>query len=208
MEEVRRIITRCDVDISESIDRLDIYNDTRDNVSQRILNRLYDLCVSALLLNSLSKENTSVGLAYAWEQSLLDIHTKYLGSFLQMLKYIESRIPDEGQSERLMLKYYSFLWQIREDFKANGIQILTNLEKFPLKTDQIDFEYYKSVAEAIESRKSSSVALISTNYYVQNKIPFYIGKNRYFEVTLQLAGKYATKYNRVTVFTKKNISSN
>lgn len=208
LEEVRRIITRCDVDISESIDRLDIYNDTRDNVSQRILNRLYDLCVSALLLNSLSKENTSVGLAYAWEQSLLDIHTKYLGSFLQMLKYIESRIPDEGQSERLMLKYYSFLWQIREDFKANGIQILTNLEKFPLKTDQIDFEYYKSVAEAIESRKSSSVALISTNYYVQNKVPFYIGKNRYFEVTLQLAGKYATKYNRVTVFTKKNISSN
>lgn len=208
LEEVGRIIKRCDEDITESIDRFDIYNDTRDNVSQRILNRLYDLCIAALLFNSLNKENSSVGLDYAWEQSLLDINTKYLGSFLQMLKYIDSRIPDDGQSERLMLKYYSFLWQIREDFKAHGIKILKNLEKFPLKTDQIDLEYYKSVAAAIESQGFSSSALRSARYYVQNKVPFYIDKNRYFEVTLQLAGKYATKYNRVTVYTKKNISSN
>ena len=119
LKEVENIIKRCDQDIMESIDRFDIYNDTRDNVSQRILNRLYDLCISALLFNSLRKGNSSVSLAYAWEQSLLDIHTKYLGSFLQMIKYIDSRVPEEGQSERLMLKYYSFMWQIREDFKAN-----------------------------------------------------------------------------------------
>ena len=50
-------------------------------------------------------------LPLAWERSLLNIETKYLGTFLKGLQYIGKRIPDDGQSERLMLKYYDFLWR-------------------------------------------------------------------------------------------------
>ncbi len=42
-------------------------------------------------------------LQLAWERSILNIETKYLGTFLKGLKYVDNRIPDDGQSERLLL---------------------------------------------------------------------------------------------------------
>ena len=47
-----------------------------------------------------------------------------------------------------------------------------------------------------------------SRYYIQKKTPFFINGERYFEITLQLAGLYATKFNRITVYTKQNISTN
>ena len=40
------------------------------------------------------------------------------------------------------------------------------------------------------------------------KTPFFVNGERYFEITLQLAGLYATKFNRITVYSKQNISTN
>jgi hypothetical protein len=45
----------------------------------------------------------------------------------------------------------------------------------------------------------------SARYYIHKKTPFFVEDERYFELTLQLAGAYATKYNRLTVYTKENI---
>ena len=39
-------------------------------------------------------------------------------------------------------------------------------------------------------------------------MPFFVGNERYYEITLQLAGLYSTKFNRVTVYSKKTISTN
>ena len=50
--DIIKIVERCNDEITESIERLDIYNDTRDDVSRRIISRLEELCVSALLLNA------------------------------------------------------------------------------------------------------------------------------------------------------------
>lgn len=111
--DVKKIIKMCDEQITESIERFEIYDDTRDNISRRILTKLEDLCMSTLILNSLDSRFQTTSVQLAWERSMLNIETKYLGSFYRGLKYIGKRIPDEGQSERLMLKYYDFLWQIR-----------------------------------------------------------------------------------------------
>ena len=110
--DIDKIIVACDKHITSGIDLIDKEAYTRDDVSQFILPRLYDMCRSALLLNSLKLGNTQTNLQLAWEQAMLKIETKYLAAFLKGLKYIEDREPDEGQSERLMLKYYNFLWQI------------------------------------------------------------------------------------------------
>lgn len=100
------------------------------------------------------------------------------------------------------------MWQIRKYFWDNNrISILQNLEKFPLNTDQLDNEYYNIVAKAIESTDLSPHSLESTRFYVQKKTPFYVGTERYYEITLQLANKYATKFNRITVYSKQNIST-
>ena len=172
---VEGIIAACDTEITESIERLDILNDTRDGVSRRILRRLDDLCSAALLLNAIDDGIDTPTLPLAWERSLLRIETKYLGTFLKGLQYIGKRIPDEGQSERLMLKYYDFLWQIRKSLKEKyGIAILNNLEKFPLHIDQIDQQYYETAAKAVEAVGHTRCELRTLRYYVQKKTPFFI----------------------------------
>lgn len=207
--DIEKIINDCDRQITECIDRMEIYNDTRDGVSRRILTRLNDLCVAVLLLNTLNAGFEKASLRLAWERSLLNMETKYLGTFYRALNYIGYRIPDDGQSERLMLKYYNFLWQIRKSLKKdNGINILRNLEKFPLHIEELDRQYYKLVADAVNSIDYRPNLVGTSRFYVQKKTPFFIGNERYYEVTLQLAGIYATKYNRITAYTKENISTN
>ena len=147
-EEAKRIVETCDTEITESIDNLSILNKSRDNISRRILTRLNDLCISALLLNAMKDGYQSPNAGFAWEYSLLRANTKYLGNFYRGLQYIGRRIPEEGQAERLMLKYYSFMWQIRQSLYENyGITVLQNLEKFQeyTGTDEQDKQYYKSI---------------------------------------------------------------
>ena len=208
-KDIENIIKVCDEQITESINRMDISDSTRDDVSKRILNRLHDLCDATLRLNALNRDSEKVSIQLAYEKSLLSLETKYLGIFLKSLKYIGSRIPDDGQSERLMLKYYNFLWQIRKFlYEKYEMTVLHNLEDFPLHIDELDHQYYKLVANAVDSIVSTSNPLGKSRFYVQKKVPFFIGTQRYYEVTLQLAGIYATKYNRITAYTKVDISTN
>lgn len=209
LEEVKRIVKACNEEITESIDNLSILNKNRDNISQRILTRLNDLCISALLLNAMKDGYQTPNAAFAWEYALLKTDTRYLGDFYRGLQYIGRRIPEEGQSERLMLKYYSFMWQIRKSlFESYSITVLRNLEKFQKYTesDELDKQYYELIANAFPAKKSESKCS-STRFYVQKKTPFFVGTERYFEVTLQQAGMYASKYNRITAYTKLDMST-
>ena len=207
-DAIKIVQTRCE-DISLEIDRIKNENRTRDNISRRIVNGLYDLCYAVLVLNAICLGYTDVNEKLAWELSQFNIETKYLSNFLKGLKYIGSRIPDSGQSERLMLKYYNYLWEIRRFLKIKfNITVLNNLEKFPLCTDTLDTEYFEMVASSIAVIDLSPKNLRHTRYYIQKKTPFFVNGERYFEITLQLAGIYATKFNRITVYTKQNISTN
>ncbi|MBQ8558416.1 MAG: AAA family ATPase [Tyzzerella sp.] len=207
-DAIKIVQIRCE-DISLEIDRIKDENKTRDNISRRIVNGLYDLCYAVLVLNAISLGYTDVNEKLAWELSQFNIETKYLSNFLKGLKYIGSRIPDSGQSERLMLKYYNYLWEIRRFLKNKfDITVLENLEEFPLCTDTLDIEYYEMVASSIATIDLSPKLLRHTRYYIQKKTPFFVNGERYFEITLQLAGMYATKFNRITVYTKQNISTN
>lgn len=203
----RLVINRCE-NISEAIDTGSLLNYTRDKISRKILTELNDLCRGTILLNAL-RFYESTNLRVAWELALLNIETKFLATFLQGLRYIGLRVPEDGQYERLMLKYYSFLWKIRDYLqKVFKIRVLSNLEKFPRKINKEDEEYNQLLSSAIESVVNTRNPINYNRYYVQKKTTFYVGRERYFEITLQLADKYATKYNRVTVYSKKDISTN
>lgn len=203
----RLIINRCE-NISEAIDNGNVLNHSRDKISRKILTELNDLCRGTLLLNAL-RFFESTNLRVAWELASLNIETKFLATFLQGLRYIGLRVPEDGQYERLMLKYYNFLWKIRDYLeKAVNIRVLNNLEEFPRKVNGEDDEYNALLASAIETVANTQNPINYNRYYVQKKTAFYVGRERYFEITLQLADKYATKYNRVTVYSKKDISTN
>lgn len=183
-EAVKIIETRCE-DISLEIDRISDGNKSRDYISRRIVNGLYDLCYAVLVLNAINLGYMNVNERLAWELSQFNIETKYLSNFLKGLKYIGSRIPEEGQSERLMLKYYNYLWEIRRFLKTNfNIDVLRNLERFPLNTDTLDVEYYEMVASSICAIDLSPKAPRTSRYYIQKKTPFFVNGERYFEITL------------------------
>lgn len=207
--DVLDIITDCSKKIEESIDRLDFYNETRDNISRRMLNYLEGLCTATLLLNAFSNGYESPSEKEAWENALLNINTKCLAIFLQRLRYLAHRIPADGQSERLMVQYYDFLWEIKKTLlKLEDITIISNLGKFPLDLDKDDEKYHTIIATAIKKAKFSANTFSSSRYYVQKKEIFFVDGEKYYEITLQLAGIYATKYNRLTVYTQQNISTN
>ena len=85
--------------------------------------------------------------------------------------------------------------------------ILENLEKFPLDLDTVDSEYYEKVAKQIENIDLTKRNVRVSRYYVHKITPFFVNGERYYEITLQLAGVYSTKYNRVTVYSKMTITT-
>lgn len=180
----------------------------RDEVSRRIVRDLNDLCYATLILNAYKNGYTNVSEKLAWEVSQLRVDTRYFCNFLRGLKYINRRIPKEGQAERLMLKYYNYLWEIRRFMRENyNKSILENLEKFPLDLDTVDSEYYEKVAKQIENIDLTKRNVRVSRYYVHKITPFFVNGERYYEITLQLAGVYSTKYNRVTVYSKMTITT-
>ena len=180
----------------------------RDEVSRRIVRDLNDLCYATLILNAYKNGYTNVSEKLAREVSQLRVDTRYLCNFLRGLKYINRRIPKEGQAERLMLKYYNYLWEIRRFMRENyNKSILENLEKFPLDLDTVDSEYYEKVAKQIENIDLTKRNVRVSRYYVHKITPFFVNGERYYEITLQLAGVYSTKYNRVTVYSKMTITT-
>jgi hypothetical protein len=107
-----------------------------------------------------------------------------------------------------MLKYYNYLWEIRKFLKDKfDMSVLNNLESFPLDTDTLDKEYHELVANSIETLNLNPTNPTTTRYYIKKKIPFYVRGERYYEITLQMASMYATKFNRITAYTKLNIST-
>lgn len=207
-EEAFSIVEYQCNEISHFIEDLHDNLQCRDEVSRRIVRGLYDLCYATLILNAYKNGYSNVSEKLAWEVSQLRVDTRYLCNFLRGLKYIDRRIPKEGQAERLMLKYYNYLWEIRRFMRRNYKKsILENLEKFPLDLDTVDSEYYEKVAKQIENIDLTPRNVRVSRYYVQKIIPFFVNGERYYEVTLQLAGVYSTKYNRVTVYSKMTITT-
>ena len=207
-EDLRKIVCRCDTLISKNLDDLKNGGASRDEISSWMLTRLEDLCRSVLIFNATNMGYKNVNLQLAWELSILSAETRYLCMFYKGLSYVGIRVPGEGQSERLMVKYYDFLWRIRKFLKENcELDVLKNLENFLDYKDELDKEYYELVATAIGTLSASSASVTPSRYYVQKKTPFFVGSQRYYEVTLQLAGIYATKFNRITAYTQQDIST-
>lgn len=208
VEDALKIICyRCE-EISTEIENVSAKPELRDSISRKIVKGLYDLCYSVLVLNAAKLGYTDINQKLAWEVSQFKPETKYLYNFLKGLKYIGIRMPEEDQAERLMLKYYNYLWEIRQFLKINfEMRVLDNLSKFPLDMDTLDKEYYESVADKIVNTDLAPKNVRDSRYYIQKIVPFFVDGERYFEITLQLAGLYATKYNRITVYSTTYIST-
>lgn len=136
---------------------------------------------------------------------------RFLYKFHGMLqKSVSHYTVDRDGSERLMLKYYEYLLKIKIYLKHSfNLNVLENINDFPLNTDTELSDYYKRIAERIETPGAYSyLVAYNDRYYVQKVKPFFVNQKIYYEVTFTAANNYASKFDRVIAFTKHEIVDN
>ena len=114
---------------------------------------------------------------------------------------------DRDPSERLMLKYYEYLLRTRDLSKQHlGLDILRNLEQFPLREDPALRTYYEKIAGRIEASKHDLLTGKTERYYINSSRPFFIGGRIYYEITFSLAHNRTSKFDRIIGFTDIDVS--
>lgn len=188
----------------------DISEDDRGFKSQNILNNLRHLVeavaqriyseVEPITLNKYDDIERSVN--YVASRGEL----KFLNRFHYFLQAAVSHfIPDEDGATRLMLKYYEWLLRIREYVKNSfDLDILQNLEDYPLDQDDSLSEYYEKIAFQLDNVRYTDNAP-SDRFYVQKSKTFFFNGKIYYEITVVPADDYSSKFNRFTVFSSREI---
>jgi len=137
-----------------------------------------------------------------------DARYRLLTRFHNLLQISVSHYTlDRDPSERLMLKYYEYLLRTRDLAKQHlGLDILRNLEQFPLHEDPALRAYYEKIAGRIEASKHDLLTGKTERYYINSSRPFFIGGRIYYEVTFSLAHNRTSKFDRIIGFTDIDVS--
>ncbi|GAA2394634.1 ATP-dependent RecD-like DNA helicase [Gordonia cholesterolivorans] len=133
----------------------------------------------------------------------------FVSRFHKLLQISTSHYTMGGDpSERLMLKYYDYLHRIRNLADTQlGLNILSNLEDFPVDLDPSLKEYHQKIAERIVAVQA--VPLMEPRkdrYYIHAVRPFYASGQVYYEVTFYNAVNRVSKFDRIIGFTTIDIT--
>lgn len=205
-------IRTIDNAICRYLDSLDNNDSTRAIISQDILAQLRKL-TEHLMLKFYANGNdigiTADNIEKAAEYSQSDGVLKVLYRFRNYLEIVTAYLTlDEENCERLMLKYYDYLLEIKNIVYYNfNTVILHNLDKFPLNQDTALLEYYSKIAEKIMLYPTFTPTA-SDKYYIQKLKPFFINGRKYYEVTFTPATDKVSKSRRVIAFTSLPVTSN
>lgn len=213
MMQIDNAILATDKAICKNISRFD--DSERGLLSQNILAQLrnfVEYIADKIYANGADLDPNNYALnveALKYLQTRGDL--RFLHQFHELLqKSVSHYTLDENGSERLMLKYYEYLLKIKIFLNDKyGLQVLDNIEDFPLDTDTELSEYHEKIAEKIccpSPRCSTST--YSDRYYIQKIKPFFVKQHIYYEVTFTAANSKMSKFDRVIAFSRYEILSN
>lgn len=210
--------------IDESIKKIDnvicrhldeIENNSRGAISQDILEQLTKFVNHIMLkfyANGREIPITAENIAKATEFAQINSELYTLYKFHNYLEVVTTQYTlDEDGSERLMLKYYQYLLEAKNLLSHYyGIEVLHNIDKFPLHLDDTLQEYYKKISEKIERHPAEFHTDSKDKYYIQKIKPLFVNRKIYYEITFTPIDdrKNKSKSNRVIAFTKLPIKSN
>ncbi len=186
---------------------------TRGEVSQEVLESLRHFVEHILLkvyADGEDIEDTQENVKAAVKHAKSNSNLKHLSRFHHFLQVsVSHRALKEQNAERLMLKYYEYLLQIRNFLHDSySLDVLANLEQFPLETDESLIEYYKKIAEKVSKYNTPIHGEFRYDrFYVQKIKPFFVGGKIYYEVAFVPANDNASKTDRIIAFTDIEITS-
>lgn len=211
MVSVRSQIVSAATTISENIEEL---AGNRKLMSKNIIKQLRDLTEGVIVRAHTKSDDTT------YDHDAIKAGTSWIGSagkkfnflhrFHKLLQQSESHYTFDGDvSERLMLKYYTYLLRIRALLRDEfGLEVLANLEDFPVDLDPSLREYHEKIAERID------VAALAApgegkddHFYVQSVRPFVTGERILYEVTFTSITDHPSKFDRIIAFTDIDMTS-
>lgn len=184
---------------------------TSVNLLSQLRNLLDHICVKIYIENGKPIKSNYYEMIKAANGYIKSEHRfSELRGFHQMLQVSASHYTlDPENSERLMLKYYEKLLRIKKFMRNEfGLEILHNLNKFPLKLDPEFSAYHKAISEKIEQLDLSNAQTEERRFYIFKIKPFFVEDEIYYEVTFSPASERANKFDRIIAFTKHDILSN
>lgn len=212
MPTIDETIRRIDNVICRHLDNIE--GSSRGAISQDILEQLMKFVNHIMLKFYADGKDIPVNeenITKATEYSQVNSKLKTLYRFRNFLQVVTTQYTlDEDGSERLMLKYYQYLLEAKILLSQYyGIQVLHNIEKFPLHLDDTLQEYYAKISEKIEQYPSKFIGDGKNKYYIQKVKPLFVKGRIYREVTFAPVDdrKNKSKANRVIAFTKLPITN-
>lgn len=201
------------LEINEVIcENISVFDDSkRGLLSQNILSQLRNF-VEAISLKAYSQgrdiDVTHDNIVNAMNFVKPKANLKFLSKFHKFLQPVASHYTmDKENSERLMLKYYEYLLKIKSYLKKqHNLEVLANIDDFPIDTDSTTKEYYEKIADKLNQfnlRTSDN-----ERYYIQKIKPFFVDYEVYYEVTFFRANDYTSKTDRIIAFSKHEILPN
>lgn len=201
------------LDIAQNISKnISKFNDSeRGLLSQNILPQLRSFIEHIFLKiynqkkqKSLTNEYNNLKQAEKYVKSIGKL--RFLSKFHDLLQISTSHYTlDENASERLMLKYYEYLLKIKSYLMQEySLEVLSNIDEFPIKLDKTIQEYYEKISEQIDINFIKKTD--KDRYYIQKIKPFFVNNKVYYEVTFTKSHDKVTKFDRIIAFTKLDIT--
>jgi len=204
MASVTEQILMASSAICQNIDAL---GEQRPLLSQNVLAQLRNLVEGVMVRLHLGTSEAEFSydvvmpaLAFVRGQAKLN----FLSRFHSLLQASSSHYTLDGDaSERLMLKYYEYMHRLRSLVRiACAMEVLGNLESFPVDLDPSLREYHQKIAERIETTRGTRVDQdTGRRYYIHKVRPFFVDGRIYYEVTFTRAVNRVSKFDRSIAFT-------
>lgn len=215
MRKIDKKILEIDKNICKNIEKS---AEDRGNLSQNILAQLRNFvehimikyyCESNGIDISGVSEDKYNEIKQAISYSHKNEEMNMLINFHNLLQESVSHYTlNEENSERLMLKYYEYLLKTKNMLSRDfGLEILHNIERFPINLDDRQLkEYYEKITDKL--KKNYDTKISGDRYYINKKKPLFINNEIYYEITFSEANDKASKFDRNIAFTKQDILTN
>ena len=156
MQEIDIRIQELNKTICENIELIDFTS--RGLVSQNILSQARNLVEHVAMKAYGTEHDLTVGYGdIKTSLSFIKTDNKYLflRKFHEFLQESRSHYGSSHEgAERLILKYYKYLVELKNFVKDEyGLEILQNIDKFPVNTDKTIQEYYEKIADVLKQNR-------------------------------------------------------
>lgn len=211
MATVEEQIVSASTAICKNIDAL---SEQRQLLSQNVLAQLRNLVEGVMVRLHKSANDAEFSfdaikpaLEYVRSQGQL----KFLAKFHHLLLASSSHYTFDGDaSERLMLKYYEYMYRLRSLVRATcAMSVLDNLESFPVDLDPSLREYHQKIVQRIQAASGTRMDREhGARYYINKVRPFFVEWSVYYEVTFSRAVNRVSKFDRIIAFTDIDLTDN